>query len=72
MYGGEIGDKGEECLEDPELYVDALRHAVVHRLDDGRDCGERHGAQSNEALERAEGDHDNLGIFCRTTHEDWA
>jgi hypothetical protein len=53
MYGGEIGDKGEESLEDLELYVDALGHAVVHCLDDGRDGRERDGAQGDEALERA-------------------
>ena len=36
MNGGEVGDKGEESLEDLELYVDTLRNAVAHCLDDGR------------------------------------
>ncbi|KAI0262662.1 hypothetical protein BGY98DRAFT_1104105 [Russula aff. rugulosa BPL654] len=35
-YGGEVGDEGEESLEDLELYVDALRNAVVLCLNDGR------------------------------------
>ena len=35
MDGGEVGDEGEEGLEDLELDVDALGHAVIHRLDDG-------------------------------------
>jgi hypothetical protein len=34
VNGGEVGDEGEECLE---LYVDTLRNAVVHCLDDCRD-----------------------------------
>jgi hypothetical protein len=37
VNGGEVGDEGEESLEDLELYVDTLRQAVVHRLDDSRD-----------------------------------
>jgi len=69
MYGGEVGDEGEECLEDLKLYVDALRHAVVHRLDDSRDRGEGDGAQGNEALECTKGDRDHLGIFRCTTHK---
>lgn len=72
MYGGEIGDKGEESLEDLELYVDALGHAVVHCLDDGRDGRERDGAQGDKALERAEGNRDHLYVFGCTTHEDRA
>jgi hypothetical protein len=40
MQGGETGEKGEVDLEDIELDFDALRHAVVHRLDDGRDSTE--------------------------------
>jgi hypothetical protein len=72
VYGGEIGDEGEESLEDLELYVDALRHAVVHCLDDGRDRRERDGAQGDEALERTEGNRDHLGIFRCTAHEDGA
>lgn len=72
MYGGEIGDEGEESLENLELYVDALGHAVVHRLDDGRDGRERDGAEGDEALERAEGNRDHLYIFGCTTHENRA
>jgi hypothetical protein len=30
MNGGDVGDEGEESLEDVELFVDALRNAVVH------------------------------------------
>ena len=72
MYSGEIGDEGKKSLEDLELYVDALRHAVVHRLDDDRDRRERYSAQSDEALEGAEGNRDHLGIFRCTSHEDGA
>jgi hypothetical protein len=72
MDGGEICDEGEECLENLELYVDALRHAVVHRLNDGGDGGEGDGAEGDEALERAEGDGDHLGIFRRAAHKDRA
>ena len=72
MNGGEVGDEGEESLEDLELYVDALRHAVVHCLDDGRDGSERNGAQGYEALEGAEGDGDNFGILRCAAHEEGA
>ena len=34
MYDGEIDDNRGES-EDLELHADALRHAVIHRLDDG-------------------------------------
>jgi hypothetical protein len=51
MDVGEICDEGEEGLGDLELYVDALRHAVVHRLDDGWDGGERDGLEGDEMLE---------------------
>lgn len=51
--GGEVGDEGEEGLEDLELDVDALGHAVVHRLDDGWDGGDGDGSEGDEALERA-------------------
>jgi hypothetical protein len=37
MNGGDVGDGGEESLEDVELFVDTLRNTVVHCLDDGRD-----------------------------------
>ena len=37
VNGGEVGDEGEEGLEDLELFVDTLRSPVVHCLDDGRD-----------------------------------
>jgi len=30
-------EKGEEVLEDLELDIAALRHAVIHCLDDGQD-----------------------------------
>ena len=43
---GKVGDEGEESLEDLEPFVDTLRDAVVHRLDDGwvlRDCREEDG-----------------------------
>lgn len=53
MDGGEVGDEGEEGLEDLELDVDALRHAIVHRLDDGWDGGDGDGSEGDEALERA-------------------
>ncbi len=72
MNGGEIGDKGEEGLEDFELYVNALRHAVVHCLDDGWDRGEGDGTQGDEPLEGAEGNRDNFDIFRCTAHEDGA
>ena len=35
--GGEVGDEGEESLEDLELFVNTLQNAGVHCLDDGRD-----------------------------------
>ena len=65
MNGGKVGDEGEESLNDLELYVCTLRlgHAVVHRLDDGRDRREGDGAQGDEALEGAEGNGDKRGIF---------
>ena len=72
MNGGEVGDEGEESLEDLELYVDTLRHTVVHCLDDGRDSREGDGAQGDEALKRAEGDGDNFCIFGCASHEDGA
>jgi len=40
VHGGKVGDEGEEDLEDLELYVDALEHAVIHHLDYGGDGGE--------------------------------
>jgi len=43
MQRGETGEKGEEDLEDLELDIDALRHAVIHCLDDGRDATEGEG-----------------------------
>ena len=45
--------EGEEGLKDLELDVDALEHAVVHRLDDGWDGGEGDSSGGDEALERA-------------------
>jgi hypothetical protein len=70
VNGGEVGDEGKKSLEDLELYVDTLRHAVVHRLDDGRDRREGDGTQGDETLEGAKGDGDNLGIFRCAAHED--
>ena len=45
VNGGEVGDDEEESLEDLELYVDTLRNAVVHHLDDGQDSREEDGAR---------------------------
>lgn len=59
-------------MEDLELYVDALGHAVVHRLDDGGYGGEGDGAEGDEALEGAEGDGDHFGVFRGAAHEDGA
>jgi hypothetical protein len=63
VNGGEVGDEGEESLEDLELYVDTLRHAVVHCLDDSRDRRGGDDVQGDETLEGAEGDGDNFSIF---------
>jgi hypothetical protein len=54
VNGEEADDEGEKSLE-PELYVDTLRHAVVHCLDDIRDGREGDGVQGDEALEGGEG-----------------
>jgi hypothetical protein len=72
VNGGEVGDEGEESLEDLELYlyVDTLRHAVVHRLDDSWDRREGDGVQGDETLEGTEGDGDNFSIFRCAAHED--
>jgi hypothetical protein len=72
VNGREVGDEGEKSLEDLELYVDTLRNAVIHCLDDSRDRREGDGAQGDEALERAEGNGDNLDIFRCAAHEDGA
>ena len=45
--GGEVGDEGVESLEDLELFVDTLRNAVVHCLDDGQDLREGDWAQGD-------------------------
>jgi hypothetical protein len=63
---------GEKSLDDLELYVDTLRYAVVHLLDDGQDRREGDIAQGDEALEGAEGNGDNFGIFRCAAHEDGA
>ena len=39
VYRREIRDEGEQGLEYLELYIDALRHAIVYGLDDSRECG---------------------------------
>lgn len=72
MNGGEVGDEGEKSLEDLELYVNALRHAVVHCLDDGWNRREGDGTQGDEPLEGAEGNGDDLGIFRCAPHENGA
>jgi hypothetical protein len=72
VNGREVGDEGEKSLEDLELYVDTLGHAVVHCLDDGRDRREGNGAQGDEALEGAEGNGDNFSIFRCAAHKDGA
>jgi hypothetical protein len=58
-----VGDEREESLESFELYVDTLRNAVVHCLDDAQDRRERDGAQSDQELEGVEGNDDNFRIF---------
>jgi hypothetical protein len=62
MNGGD--GRGES-----ELYVYTLRHAAVHCLNDGWDRREGDGAQGDEALEAAEGNRDNFGIFRCAAHE---
>ena len=52
--GREVGNEGEERLEDAELYVDALIHAVTHGCDNERNSGLRDGLERNEALEGTE------------------
>jgi hypothetical protein len=47
VNGGEVGNEGEESLENFELYVYTLRHVVVHCLDDGRGRREGDGAQGD-------------------------
>ena len=60
---------GEEDLEDLELDIDALRHAVIHRLDGGRDGTEGEGGDGDEALELAEGDDRcGFGVIHHKTH----
>ena len=57
------GEKEKEVLEDLELDIDALRHAVMHRLEwPGRRRGD-------EVLERAEGDRCRFGIFITIPKE---
>jgi len=63
VNGGEVGDEGEESLEDLELYVDTLRHAVAHCLDDSRDRREGNSLQGDEVLEGAEGMVITLAFF---------
>ena len=53
---GKLVDEGEKILEDLELYVHTLRHAVVHCLSDGWYRREGDGAQG------AEGNDDDSGI----------
>lgn len=69
MYGREIGDKREERLEYLELYVDTLRHAIIHRLDDGWDRGEGDSTEGDEALKGAESNRDDFGVSRRAAHE---
>ena len=56
MHGGGIGD--------------ALRHTVIHRLDDSWDGENGNGAEGDGALKRVEGDRDHFGVFRRTAHKD--
>jgi hypothetical protein len=70
VNGGEVGDEEEESLEDLELYVYNLRHAVVCCLGDGRDRSEGGGAQGDKGLEGTEGNRDNFGIFRCAAHEE--
>ena len=35
---GKVGDEGEKSLEDVEVYVDTMRNAVIHCLDDVQDA----------------------------------
>ena len=72
MDGGEVGDEGEESLEDLELFVDSLRNAVVDCSDGGRDVREGDCAQGDESLEGAEDNGDNFGISRCAAHEDGA
>jgi hypothetical protein len=72
VYSGEIGDKREKRLKNLELNVDALRHAVVHSLDNRWDSGEGNCTESNKALEGAEGYRDHFSVFGSATHEDRA
>jgi hypothetical protein len=53
---GKLVDEGEKILENLELYVHTLRHAVVHCLSDGWYRREGDGAQG------AEGNDDDFGI----------
>jgi hypothetical protein len=39
------GETGERDLENLELDIDALRHAVINRWDDGRNCAEGEGGE---------------------------
>ena len=70
MNCGEVGDEREERLENAELDVDALVHAVAHGRDDEGDGGLGDGLEGDEALERAEGDGDDFRVLRRATHED--
>jgi hypothetical protein len=47
VSGGEVGDEGEQSLEDFELYFYTLRYAVVHYLHESRDRREGDGAQGD-------------------------
>ena len=60
----------ERCLKDLELYVYTLRHAVVDRLNNSRDRREEDDAQGDGALEGAESNADNFGIFRWAAPED--
>ena len=52
-------------LENPELDVNALRHAVIHRLNGSWDGVKGDGTEGDEGLEaseRAEGNRDPFGV----------
>jgi hypothetical protein len=60
---GKLVMKGEKSLEDLELYVNTLRNAAIHCLNDGRDCREGDSVQCDEVLEGAEGNSNEFGIL---------
>ena len=70
MYGGKIGYEGQKRLQDAQLDVDALVHAVTHGVDDDRDRRLRDGFERDEALQRAQRYCDDFRVLGRTSHKD--